>query len=95
MRGFGDNDPFVGGWIKRISEEGLHMKKLLITGGAGFIGSEFVRQASAKGYKVAVVDAITCAGDKSRIKEAGDITFYKANICNAQAVEAILKKEKP
>ena len=43
------------------------MKTILITGGAGFIGSEFVRQAIKRGYKVDVVDCITYAGDKARL----------------------------
>ena len=55
------------------------MKKLFITGGAGFIGSEFVRLAMQGGYKITVVDAITYAGDKKRLKSVDDkITFHKA-----------------
>jgi dTDP-glucose 4,6-dehydratase len=44
------------------------MKKLLVTGGAGFIGSEFVRQGVQRGYKIVVVDNLTYAGDLERIK---------------------------
>jgi dTDP-glucose 4,6-dehydratase len=32
------------------------LKKLLVTGGAGFIGSEFVRQGVKRGYEIVVVD---------------------------------------
>ena len=39
--------------------------KLLVTGGAGFIGSEFVRQVLAQGYQVSIFDKITYAGDQS------------------------------
>jgi len=44
--------------------------RMLITGGAGFIGSEFVRQAVKKGHRVAVVDKLTYAGDLERFKRS-------------------------
>ena len=72
------------------------MKKILVTGGAGFIGSEFVRVAVKKGYRAAVVDKLTYAGDLERIKEVEkDIIFYKADITDKGSVEDIFKKEKP
>ena len=70
--------------------------KMLVTGGAGFIGSEFVRQAVRKGHRVAVVDKLTYAGDLSRLEEVkGNITFYKADISNQEFVEHIFEKEHP
>lgn len=72
------------------------MNKLLVTGGAGFIGSEFVRQGVKKGYKIAVVDTLTYAGDLERIKEAAkDISFHYADIANRDSINGIFKKEKP
>jgi len=69
---------------------------MLITGGAGFIGSEFVRQAVRKGYQVAVVDKLTYAGDLERLSEVRkDITFYKADISNQEFIEHIFEKENP
>ena len=35
--------------------------KILVTGGAGFMGSEFTRQALEKGYEVIMVDALSYA----------------------------------
>ncbi|MCA9408401.1 MAG: dTDP-glucose 4,6-dehydratase [Candidatus Omnitrophica bacterium] len=71
-------------------------QKILVTGGAGFIGSEFVRQAVHKNYKVVVVDSITYAGDLSRLNDVKKhIKFYKADIGNARVMENIIKKEKP
>ncbi|MGC8588716.1 MAG: dTDP-glucose 4,6-dehydratase [Hydrogenobaculum sp.] len=70
--------------------------KLLVTGGAGFIGSEFVRKAVEIGYDIAVIDKLTYAGDLERLKEVeSNITFYKADITNKEFVEYIFKKEKP
>ena len=70
--------------------------KMLVTGGAGFIGSEFVRQAVRKEHQVVVVDKLTYAGDLSRLEEIkGDITFYKADISNQEFIEHIFEKERP
>ena len=73
----------------------MKYKKLLVTGGAGFIGSEFVRQNAGK-YRIAVVDKLTYAGDIKRLAEVrGKYAFYKTDICDARKIEAVFKKEKP
>jgi len=67
---------------------------MLITGGACFIGSEFVRQAVRKGHRVVVVDKLTYAGYLERLSEVRkDITFYKADISNQEFIEHIIEKE--
>jgi len=71
-------------------------KKILVTGGASFIGSEFVRQAVKKNYKIVIVDKLTYAGDKRRLKSVtGHFKFYKTDICNKPAILKIIKKEHP
>ncbi|MBI3602464.1 MAG: dTDP-glucose 4,6-dehydratase [Candidatus Omnitrophica bacterium] len=70
--------------------------KILVTGGAGFIGSEFVRQAVKQGHQMVVVDKLTYAGDLARLKSVqGKFVFYKTDIADLQKVMIILKKERP
>jgi len=70
--------------------------KLLVTGGAGFIGSEFVRQAVELGIETVVVDKLTYAGDLERLKSVKDkIKFYKADIQNREFIEHIFRQEQP
>jgi len=72
------------------------MKRLLVTGGAGFIGSEFVRQGVRKGYTITVVDKLTYAGDMERLREVEkDITFYNVDITDRGSINRIFKKERP
>ncbi len=72
------------------------LPKILITGGAGFIGSAFTRLALKRGYGVIVVDKLTYAGDLKRLKEIeGKYKFFKADICNKAQIEYIFKKELP
>jgi len=72
------------------------MKNILVTGGAGFIGSEFVRQAVKKGYKVTVIDKLTYAGDLSRLKICQkQVKFNKTDIANKPALSKIFQKLKP
>jgi len=70
--------------------------KVLVTGGAGFIGSEFVRLITKKGYKSVVIDSLTYAGDLKRLNEIkGKYKFYKIDICDKNKLEKVFRKEKP
>lgn len=72
------------------------LPKILITGGAGFIGSAFVRLAVKEGHKVIVLDKLTYAGDLARLKEVNArFKFYKVDICNQIETESIFAKEGP
>ena len=72
--------------------------RLLVTGAAGFIGSEYVRQAVKNGHECIVIDKLTYCGDVARIApeiESGAAIFYRADICNREFVEHIFKKHQP
>jgi dTDP-glucose 4,6-dehydratase len=72
------------------------MKKLFVTGGAGFIGSEFVRQGVRRGYAIFLIDKLTYAGDMERIKEVEkEVAFYRIDITDRKSVERIFKICKP
>ena len=72
------------------------MEKLLITGGAGFIGSEFVRQAVKQGVEIAIIDKLSYAGDLERLKEVEhNFVFHKVDVTNQEAVQQVFKSEKP
>ncbi len=70
--------------------------KVLVTGGAGFIGSDFVRLAARKGWKVTVIDKLTYAGDLERLKPIEDrLSFYNTDILDKEEMKKIFKKHKP
>jgi len=72
------------------------MKKLLVTGGAGFIGSEFVRLGVERGYRLVVMDKLSYAGDMERLKKVEkEITFSRTDITDKVAVDFIFKTERP
>lgn len=72
------------------------LHKILVTGGAGFIGSAFVRQAVAASYRVIVVDNLTYAADLLRLESVKNkYKFFKADICRQKQMELIFSKEKP
>lgn len=63
----------------------VKVMKILVTGGAGFIGSNFVHYIINKypDYEIVVVDALTYAGDRARLKAVEDkISFVQADICD-------------
>jgi dTDP-glucose 4,6-dehydratase len=68
--------------------------KILITGGAGFIGSNFVHHMLEKhpDYEVVVLDKLTYAGRMENLKDVIDrITFIKGDICNKEDAEKSMK----
>ena len=69
--------------------------KIFVTGGAGFIGSNYVRWVFENtDHQVTVLDALTYAGNLSTMKDLDDsprFKFIKGNICQPQDVEAAMK----
>ena len=69
--------------------------KIFVTGGAGFIGSNFIRHVLAQNPHTAVVnyDSLTYAGNLSNLKSVDHdprYTFVRGDICDASAVEKAL-----
>lgn len=60
------------------------MAKLLVTGGAGFIGANFARLAVREGYEARVLDKLTYAGNLENLRELRDahgIEFIRGDVC--------------
>lgn len=71
------------------------MKHLLVTGGAGFIGANFVHYwlANYPQDKVVVLDALTYAGNIANLESVKDneqLTFVHGNICDQELIELLL-----
>ncbi len=72
--------------------------KIMVTGGAGFIGSAVIRQAIALGHEVVNVDSLTYAANLASLVSASDsdqYTFENIDICDASAVKKLFKTHKP
>ena len=66
--------------------------KIFVTGGAGFIGSNFIRHVLSlnKGYKIVNFDKLTYAGNLANLESVADhpdYSFYRGSICDTTAVE--------
>lgn len=75
------------------------MARLLVTGGAGFIGANFVHYwlREHPGERVVVLDSMTYAGSLARLQEirnGSDFRFVKGNICDRELVEHLLREER-
>ena len=73
------------------------MKNILITGGAGFIGSHVVRHFVNKypQYNIINLDALTYAGNLANLKDVEALpnyTFLKADICDFERMCAIMQQ---
>ncbi|HEY9494066.1 MAG TPA: dTDP-glucose 4,6-dehydratase [Intrasporangium sp.] len=69
--------------------------RVLVTGGAGFIGSNFVLRAREvrPGWKLTVVDAMTYAANRASLEPAlsnGEVTLVEGNIADAPLVDALV-----
>ena len=72
--------------------------KILVTGGAGFIGSAVVRRAVAKGHSVVNLDALTyaaCLENVAPVADSPNYAFENADIRNPEALARIFARHQP
>jgi dTDP-glucose 4,6-dehydratase len=72
--------------------------KVLVTGGAGFIGSAVVRQAVAAGHGVVNVDVLAYSANLANVASVEDSPLYafeEADICDAERLDAIFAAHQP
>ena len=73
-------------------------RKILVTGGAGFIGSAVVRRAIEAGYSVVNVDALTYSANLENVASVADnpaYAFAEVDICDREALEAVFATHQP
>ena len=85
-----DMDNILKSWLKMIKSN----KSILVTGCAGFIGSNFIPYFLGKyeEYNIINLDLLTYAGNLENLKECEDnprYRFIKGDICNRELVEFI------
>ncbi len=72
--------------------------KILVTGGAGFIGSAVVRQAVDRGYDVVNLDALTyaaCLDNVASVADKPNYSFEQVDIRDRKALDAVFARHKP
>jgi dTDP-glucose 4,6-dehydratase len=68
--------------------------RIFVTGGAGFIGSNYVRHVLGLGHTVTVYDALTYAGNLSTLRDVDDspqYSFVHGNICDPGTLETAMR----
>ena len=73
------------------------MNSVLVTGGAGFIGSAVVRRLVARGFRVTNLDKLTYAGNLASLKEvekAPNYRFVEGDIAESDKVLSLLSEER-
>src|SRR6185369_3976277 len=77
----------------------VRVRTLIVTGGAGFIGCNFVRLALAGGaHRVVVLDKLTYAGNRESLAEVEGqpgYAFVQADIADREAVRRVFREHRP
>jgi len=67
------------------------MKKHVITGGAGFIGSALARGSLATGAQVVVIDNLLTGHERNLEEIRGDVEFHRMDICDYDAIAPVIR----
>mgnify|MGYP000849161132 FL=1 len=78
----------------------MRIRTIIVTGGAGFIGSNFIFYMKRKhpDYRLICLDKLTYAGNLVTLQplmEEANFRFYKADICDRNAVYKVFEEEHP
>lgn len=74
------------------------MERIMVTGGAGFIGGALVRLLVGKGYQVINADKLTYAGSLESLRsveKSPGYRFHQVDICDERRIATILAEERP
>jgi dTDP-glucose 4,6-dehydratase len=66
------------------------LKNILVTGGAGFIGTNFVYYLHSRPYRITVLDKLTYAGGRDNLEPLRDVKLIVGDICDAGVVRDAL-----
>ena len=85
-------------FFEREQQLSREPRRLLVTGGAGFIGSNFTRYwcENYPGDRVVVLDALTYAGNRNNLAELEGLQnfrFVQGDICDRSLVDTLLREE--
>lgn len=71
------------------------MKKVLITGGAGYIGSHCAKLFIENGYEIVIIDNLSTGHQHTidQLKKIGNICFYNADLRDEKSVKEVFNKE--
>lgn len=72
--------------------------KILVTGGAGFIGSAVIRRAIAAGHSIINVDMLTYAANLANVAmvaQSAHYDFVQADICDPEAMKSVFEAHRP
>lgn len=84
---------FMAANLRYKLSQNTNKNTILVTGGAGFIGSKIVNKLLQEGKRVVVIDNLS-SGCKSSLIENQNLAFYELDLKNDD-IEFVFKKEKP
>lgn len=78
--------------IKKFFQNNMSDMKILVTGGAGFIGSNLVKILLDRGYAVTVLDDFSVGRMENLTFEHGNLEVVKGSVCNIDLIRKLMSK---